>query len=121
MRRSKRLNSSKWNSIPLQLHSAHSHKEQGSYTSRFTSHCNGRFADSDRYLAKATHSYYSVSPFLSDPSNFPQNDSLKQIAAGLAEGWKAYGRDDAAILFVVQEGERNVFDQKWLEYELLES
>lgn len=24
------------------------------------------------------------------------------------------------ILFVVQDGERNVFDQRWLEYELLE-
>ena len=26
----------------------------------------------------------------------------------------------AWILFVVQENERNVFDQRWLEYELLE-
>lgn len=26
----------------------------------------------------------------------------------------------ARILFVVQHGERNVFDQRWLEYELLE-
>lgn len=49
------------------------------------------------------------------------NDSLKQLSAGLADGWKAYGRDDAAILFVVQDGERNVFDQRWLEYELLEA
>jgi len=74
-----------------------------------------------RYLAKATHLYFGVSPLLANPSNFPENDSLKQISNGLAEGWKAYGRDDAAVLFVVQEGERNVFDQKWLEYELLES
>jgi hypothetical protein len=26
----------------------------------------------------------------------------------------------AKILFVVQAGERNIFDQRWLEYELLE-
>jgi len=62
-----------------------------------------------------------VSPHLANLSNFPENDSLKQIAAGLAEGWRAYGKDEAAILFVVQEGERNVFDQRWLEYELLEA
>ena len=73
-----------------------------------------------RYLAQATHSYYSVSPFLADLANYPENDSLKRIAAGLAEGWRAYGNDEAAVLFVVQEGERNVFDQRWLEYELLE-
>ena len=61
-----------------------------------------------------------MSPHLAKAENFPENDSLKQIAAGLAEGWKAYGNDDAAVLLVVQEGERNVFDQRWLEFELLE-
>lgn len=74
-----------------------------------------------RYLAQATHSYFSVSTHLSNLSNFPENDSLRQLAAGLAEGWRAYGKDDAAVLFVVQEGERNVFDQRWLEFELLEA
>jgi glutathione synthase len=39
----------------------------------------------------------------------------------LAEGWKAYGNDNAKVLFVVQDGERNVFDQRWLEWKLLET
>ncbi|OBZ71715.1 Glutathione synthetase [Grifola frondosa] len=39
---------------------------------------------------------------------------------GLAAAHKAYNTSHAHILFVVQDGERNVFDQRWLEYELLE-
>ncbi|KAK4686189.1 glutathione synthase, partial [Tremellales sp. Uapishka_1] len=80
-----------------------------------------RASEMHRYIARATGSYYSISPLLSDPSNFPLNDSLKQIANGLAEGWMAYGRKNAVVLMVVQDGERNVFDQRWLEFELLES
>lgn len=72
-------------------------------------------------------------------NNFPANDALLSLAEGLAEAHRAYGKkeyvntrfDDvgapqltlppsARILFVVQAGERNVFDQRWLEYELLE-
>lgn len=41
------------------------------------------------------------------------------MATGLAEGWKVYGNKDAVVLVVVQEGERNVFDQRGLQYELL--
>ncbi|WWD19999.1 glutathione synthetase [Kwoniella shandongensis] len=80
-----------------------------------------RAGEMHRYLHKATNSYYSISPELSNASNFPANQPLKNIATGLAEGWKAYGNDEAVVLFVVQDGERNVFDQKWLEYELLEA
>ncbi|WWD07875.1 glutathione synthetase [Kwoniella europaea PYCC6329] len=80
-----------------------------------------RAGEMHKYLSKATNGYFSVSPHLSNPSNFPANEPLKNLAAGLAEGWKAYGNKDAVILFVVQDGERNVFDQRWLEFELLES
>ena len=75
----------------------------------------------DRYLAASTDRYFGVSPHLVDKENYPTNTSLKELAAGLANGWKAYGKEDAAVLFVVQDGERNVFDQRWLEYELLEA
>lgn len=66
--------------------------------------------------------YFQASPFLTnpDPSHFPPNDALKSLVQGLADGWKAYGSQEARVLFVVQEGERNVFDQRWLEWELLE-
>ncbi|TFY58244.1 hypothetical protein EVJ58_g6541 [Rhodofomes roseus] len=52
--------------------------------------------------------------------NFPSNNTVAGIAEGLAEAHKAYGVPNARILFVVQENERNVFDQRWVEYELLE-
>lgn len=58
-------------------------------------------------------------------------DSLQSLARGLAEGHQAYvkqgsdekergEREKSKILFVVQGGERNIFDQRWLEWELLE-
>ncbi|EPQ54873.1 glutathione synthase [Gloeophyllum trabeum ATCC 11539] len=71
-----------------------------------------------RYLYNSTR-YYDTSPQLR-PENFPPNTTLSGLASGLAEGHKAYGVPEAHILFVVQDGERNVFDQRWLEYELLE-
>jgi glutathione synthase len=43
-----------------------------------------------------------------------------KLAAGLAQAHKAYAELNAAVLFVVQEPERNAFDQRWLEYYLLE-
>lgn len=74
-----------------------------------------------RYLAATTDRYFGVSPHLSEESGFPKNVSLKELSRGLADGWRAYGEKNAAVLFVVQDGERNVFDQRWLEYELLEA
>ncbi|BEI80105.1 hypothetical protein CcaverHIS002_0106340 [Cutaneotrichosporon cavernicola] len=71
-----------------------------------------------RYLSEQTN-YYHVNPQLHNPNSFVDNHSLEDIAAGLAEGFNAYGNSDAVVLFVVQEGERNVFDQRALEYQLL--
>ncbi|KAI0265685.1 glutathione synthase [Gloeopeniophorella convolvens] len=72
-----------------------------------------------RYLARSTQ-YFDTSPLLS-PENFPPNETVKGLAAGLAEAHGVYGNPDAHILFVVQPNERNIFDQRLLEYELLES
>jgi glutathione synthase len=71
-------------------------------------------------MAEETNLYYNSSPLLADPANYPINNSLVEIAAGLADGWRAYGKNEAVVLFVVQENERNVFDQRLLQYELLE-
>jgi glutathione synthase len=49
----------------------------------------------------------------------PDNDAMRGMAGGLASAWSAVGRKDAAVLFVVQPGERNVFDQQWLQVRLL--
>lgn len=51
--------------------------------------------------------------------------SASSLAAGLAAAHKAYGSGSSqrpmCVLFVVQDPERNVFDQRHLEYALLES
>ncbi|PPQ63610.1 hypothetical protein CVT24_004470 [Panaeolus cyanescens] len=77
-----------------------------------------RTAALHRYLLNAT-GYYESSPELV-AENFPVNDTIAGLAEGLAQGHKAYGVPKSQILFVVQPGERNVFDQRPLEYELLE-
>ncbi|MCO5561883.1 hypothetical protein L7F22_015508 [Adiantum nelumboides] len=82
-----------------------------------------RVSDLHRHLASSA-SYRGISPLL-DVGNMPLNEALATLAAGLAAGHKAYmqGRPlgDAVVLFVVQDGERNVFDQRLIEYELLEA
>ncbi|KAG1885394.1 glutathione synthase [Suillus subluteus] len=67
----------------------------------------------------ASTSYFSASPHLT-ADNFPENNTTSGLAEGLAKAHEAYGVRDARILFVVQPNERNVFDQRCLEYELLE-
>ena len=89
------------------------------------------------YLAEST-SYFGVSPLLSS-ENLPPNDTINGLVKGLAEAHRVYGvsrrvspefflksawlnlLNSAHILFVVQPNERNVFDQRLLEYQLFES
>ncbi|KAK7439545.1 Glutathione synthetase [Stygiomarasmius scandens] len=71
-----------------------------------------------RHLYGTTQFFNSSSFF--QPENFPPNDTTTGLAEGLAAAHKAYNVPGSYILFVVQPGERNVFDQLWLEYELLE-
>ncbi|KAJ8521703.1 hypothetical protein ONZ45_g1639 [Pleurotus djamor] len=70
------------------------------------------------HLLSATD-YYASSPNLTK-DNLPSNSTTSGLAAGLATAHAHYNNPEAHILFVVQPGERNVFDQRWLEYELLE-
>src|SRR5947207_7170190 len=53
-------------------------------------------------------------------NNLPDNPAAEKLAAGLAQAHKAYNTLNTAVLFVVQDHERNIFDQRWLEYHLLE-
>jgi len=53
-------------------------------------------------------------------ASLPSNPAAASLAAGLAQAHKAYGVPSSAVLFVVQDPERNAFDQRWLEYHLLE-
>lgn len=54
--------------------------------------------------------------------DLPENFSARGLAAGLRSAFDAYGAsgtgNDRCIIFVVQDPERNIFDQRHLEYEL---
>ncbi|KAI0058239.1 glutathione synthase [Artomyces pyxidatus] len=71
-----------------------------------------------RHLQAST-GYFDASPLLK-PENFPPNDTVQGLVSGIAEAHKAYGVPSARVLFVVQPNERNVFDQRLLEYELFQ-
>ncbi|CAE6455933.1 unnamed protein product [Rhizoctonia solani] len=71
-----------------------------------------------KYLAAST-GYFGISPHL-NPSNFPENNTRNGLVQGLVAAHTAYNKPSTCILFVVQPNERNMFDQRWLEYELLE-
>ncbi|KAJ9155814.1 Glutathione synthetase [Coniochaeta hoffmannii] len=54
--------------------------------------------------------------------DLPENKSTEGLAAGLRAAYHAYGKSElgheTCVIFLVQGGERNVFDQRHLEYEL---
>lgn len=52
-------------------------------------------------------------------SSLPDNPAAQKLATGLAQAHKAYGNPQTSVLFIVQDSERNVFDQRLLEYHLL--
>ncbi|KAF2084664.1 glutathione synthetase-like protein [Saccharata proteae CBS 121410] len=69
--------------------------------------------------------YPSVLGSFMKQDSLPQSRSVPSLAAGLAAGHKAYGNPKSGtsnalcVLFVVQDPERNIFDQRHLEYALL--
>lgn len=77
-----------------------------------------RTAALHRYLYASTQ-YYNASSLLR-ADNFPDNDTVAGLVEGLATAHNAYNNVKSYILFVVQPGERNIFDQRPLEYKLLE-
>jgi glutathione synthase len=54
--------------------------------------------------------------------DLPENKSTDGLAAGLQAAYTAYGKSqlghETCVIFLVQGGERNIFDQRHLEYEL---
>ncbi|KAG6364546.1 hypothetical protein INS49_006147 [Diaporthe citri] len=57
--------------------------------------------------------------------NLPSSDSVEGLAGGMRAAFKAYPKSElgleTCIIFLVQDGERNVFDQRHLEYALQRS
>jgi glutathione synthetase len=66
---------------------------------------------------------YPPTPMLHEGA-LPENHSIASLAAGLGAAHKAYGSSKHAanlplcVLFIVQDPERNIFDQRVLEYSL---
>ena len=52
--------------------------------------------------------------------NLPVNQSGTAIADGLAHAFKLYGNPTGVVMMVVQPGETNVFDQRWIEQQLFQ-
>lgn len=48
------------------------------------------------------------------------NDNLQNIATGLAQAWNLYGNSKALVVFIVTEDERNIGDQRLLEYKCID-
>ncbi|KAJ3032877.1 hypothetical protein HDV00_007011 [Rhizophlyctis rosea] len=80
-------------------------------------------SDLHRYLLNRTNFFNDPSLPSPDivPSALPQNTSMTSIAKGIATAWELYGVKSAVAVMVVQPGERNAFDQRWIEYQLFQN
>ncbi len=82
-----------------------------------------------QHLWKTTRQYYGELPSEeAGPSRLPPNKALQTLAGGIAAAHRAYlqqqqssrkDKEEPSVLFVVQPNERNAFDQRAIEYELL--
>ncbi|KAI1812070.1 glutathione synthetase-like protein [Poronia punctata] len=72
-----------------------------------------------RYLASTEYQLLEK-PIKSSSLNLPPNNSTHGLAAGITTAFSAYGPSVSGrtkcVIFLVQDGERNIFDQKHLEY-----
>lgn len=72
-------------------------------------------------MCRHLYTNYCFTPNPVDVVQIPPNSALHDLANGLAQAHSAYGSPSGRVLFVTQPKERNVFDQRHLEYELLNS
>ena len=81
-----------------------------------------RVSELHRFLVRS--GAYPPTPQLS-LETIPLNPAAVELASGLAKAHDLYGPvalgREKAVLFIVQSEERNAFDQRWLEYALLEN
>eukprot|EP00794_Sanderia_malayensis_P010693 gene10693-11830_t len=52
--------------------------------------------------------------------SIPENNTMSHLGKALADAWKLYDNNDAVVMFVVQEGEANRYDQRFLQYSFQE-
>lgn len=53
-----------------------------------------------------------LGPLVQDLAKLPANDATNELAHAIAAAVKAQGAEDAAVLMLVQPGERNSYDQQ---------
>ncbi|CAL1547212.1 unnamed protein product [Lymnaea stagnalis] len=53
-----------------------------------------------------------------DSDQIPENRSATGLAQGLAAAWDLYGNPKAVLLYLISSDERNVIDQRWLEFKM---
>ncbi|CAI2185230.1 6905_t:CDS:10 [Funneliformis geosporum] len=70
-----------------------------------------------RYLLESTK-YFNSSELLKINS-LPLNDAMTSLPKGIAKAHELYGSPNAVAMMVVIGEERNAFDQRWIEYNLL--
>ncbi|KAI1196604.1 hypothetical protein F5X97DRAFT_304622 [Nemania serpens] len=77
-----------------------------------------------KYLSSAEYPLLEKS-IPGDALNLPPNNSAAGLASGIREAFITYGAPSTGhskcVIFLVQDGERNIFDQKHLEYSLQSS
>lgn len=77
-----------------------------------------------RFLADTEYPYMKQSGAHAG-LDLPPNHSVEGLAGGMKAAFEAYGKSklgiETCVIFLVQGGERNVFDQRHLEYELKKS
>lgn len=77
-----------------------------------------------RFLAATEYPLlqHSLAP---DSLNLPDNQSIQGLAGGIQAAFHAYPKSDLGhakcVIFLVQGGERNIFDQRHLEYQVTQS
>ncbi|KAI0486861.1 glutathione synthetase-like protein [Xylaria cf. heliscus] len=77
-----------------------------------------------KYLSSTEYPLLSKS-ISRDALNLPPSNSAAGLASGIREAFIAYGASSTGhskcVIFLVQDGERNIFDQRHLEYSLQSS
>ncbi|GAA6016177.1 hypothetical protein JCM11491_003758 [Sporobolomyces phaffii] len=80
-----------------------------------------RVSQLHRFLIESKE-YPSSHPYLSDPSRLPENKALEGIAKGLVDAHFAYeNHENAVVMMVIQDGERNAFDQRLLQWHVTQT
>ncbi|KAJ2704296.1 Glutathione synthetase [Coemansia sp. IMI 203386] len=77
-------------------------------------------SDLHRYLLERTGYEGVLENGKISKEQIPENESLTSIGDGIAAGFELYGSKEAIVVMVVQPGERNVYDQRWVETRLWE-